>query len=123
MKNNLRKIQAYSSNSSTELDCKKEYWFHQWVNPTTALVEDENGNLIKASWDEFKFIVNEEPLAVSETKELPKYLQPSVLDEKIKSLLNDLDDYARNYDYYEYGLPIDTHHLQDMTNIVKKYIN
>lgn len=54
-RNNLREIQAYSSNSSDELDYKKRYWFHQWIKPLTALVEDEEGHLLKAKYREFRF--------------------------------------------------------------------
>ena len=55
MKDKLREIQAYSSNSSDELDYKKKYWFHQWIGKTTALIEDESGKLIKAKYTEFRF--------------------------------------------------------------------
>lgn len=55
MKDKLREIQAYSSNSSEELNYKKKYWFHQWVSKTTALIEDEHGQLMKAKHTEFRF--------------------------------------------------------------------
>lgn len=55
MKDKLREIQAYSSNSSDELDYKNKYWFHQWIGKTTALIEDEKGSLIKAKYTEFRF--------------------------------------------------------------------
>ena len=55
MKGKLREIQAYSSNSSDELDYKNKYWFHQWIGKTTALIEDEQGKLIKAKHTEFRF--------------------------------------------------------------------
>ena len=55
MKDKLREIQAYSSNQSDELNYKKKYWFHQWIGKTTALIEDEKGELIKAKYSEFRF--------------------------------------------------------------------
>jgi len=51
-----REIQAYSSNQSNELNYTKKYWFHNWINSTTALVEKETGELIEANFNEFKFI-------------------------------------------------------------------
>lgn len=56
MRNNLREIQAYSSNSPGELDYQKKYWFHHWIKKTKALVENEEGKLLKASYKEFYFI-------------------------------------------------------------------
>lgn len=55
MKENLREIQAYSSNSNGELDYTKKYWFHNWITPKKALIETEEGKLIPASYKEFKF--------------------------------------------------------------------
>ena len=55
MKNNLREIQAYSSNSSEELDYKQKYWFHHWITKTKAIIENEKGELIKANYREFRF--------------------------------------------------------------------
>jgi hypothetical protein len=51
-----REIQAYSSNSDNELNYKKQYYFHHWLSKNTALIEDEDGVLIKAKYTEFKFI-------------------------------------------------------------------
>ena len=55
MRDKLREIQAYSSNSDGELNWKKKYWFHQWVSKTTALIEAENGKLLEVEYKEFRF--------------------------------------------------------------------
>ena len=55
MKDNLRKIQAFSSNQSHELDYQKRYWFHHWLTKNKALVENEKGELIEAHRNEFRF--------------------------------------------------------------------
>ena len=54
----LREIQAYSNIADYVLDYKKRYWFHQWVDGDTALIEDEQGILIKAKYTEFKFKID-----------------------------------------------------------------
>jgi len=60
VRNNLREIEAYSSNSIYELDYKKRYWFHQWIDETDALVEDEEGILLNAKHTEFRFKIIED---------------------------------------------------------------
>ena len=55
MKENLREIHVYSSNSLDELDYRKKYWFHHWIGKKTALVENEEGGLLEAKYNEFKF--------------------------------------------------------------------
>ena len=46
-------------------------------------------------------------------------------DEKCDKLLQDLDEYARNYDGYEYGLPInftdDTGELDEQRFLIKEW--
>lgn len=58
MKEKLREILAYSSNSINELGYTEKYWFHQWIGKKTALIEDENGVLLEAKTHEFRFKVD-----------------------------------------------------------------
>lgn len=44
------------------------------------------------------------------------------LDEIIDKILYDLDEYAQNYDEYEYGLPTYGEHLLNMRKIIKERI-
>jgi hypothetical protein len=44
-------------------------------------------------------------------------------DEQIDNLIRELDEYARDYDYYEYGLPTHDEHMDNMRNIVKVELN
>jgi hypothetical protein len=44
-------------------------------------------------------------------------------DEQIDDLIRELDEYARDYNYYEYGLPIHYEHMDNMRNIVKVKLN
>lgn len=52
---NIREIQAYSTNSDNELDYKRKYWFHHWIDKETALVENQGGQLLEAKYKEFSF--------------------------------------------------------------------
>ena len=44
-------------------------------------------------------------------------------DEQIDDLIRELDEYARDYDPYEFGLPIYDEHIDNMRNIVKAKLN
>ena len=57
--NNARRdIQVYSNASDDRLNYSKSYWFHNWIDPTTALIEDEQGKLLEVKYDNFRFIPN-----------------------------------------------------------------
>jgi hypothetical protein len=60
MKENLREVQAYSSNSHLELNYEKRYWFHHWISKKKALIETEDGKMITAKFNEFYFKVEQE---------------------------------------------------------------
>lgn len=45
-----------------------------------------------------------------------------ISDEAIKSLLEDLDDYAREHDSYEYGLPMYGDPLVGLTLVVRRWL-
>ena len=59
MENKLREISACSNNKSNELNYKEKYWFHQWINSDTALVENSEGFLLEAKYTEFKFLTKD----------------------------------------------------------------
>ena len=44
-------------------------------------------------------------------------------DEKIDNIIYELDEYARDYDGYEYGLPTHGEHIENMRHIVKVFLN
>ncbi len=44
-------------------------------------------------------------------------------DEQIDSIINNLDEYARDYDGYEYGLPTHGEHIENMRILVKQVLN
>ena len=44
-------------------------------------------------------------------------------DEQIDSIINNLDEYARDYDVYEYGLPRYGEHIENMRILVKQVLN
>ena len=45
---------------------------------------------------------------------------PEVLEQKINTILIELDQYARDYDAYEYGLPMHDEHIEEMREIIRK---
>jgi hypothetical protein len=44
-------------------------------------------------------------------------------DEQIDSIIYNLDEYARDYDGYEYGLPTHGEHIENMRILVKQFLN
>lgn len=44
-------------------------------------------------------------------------------DEQIDSIIYNLDEYARDYNGYEYGLPIYAEHIENMRILVKQFLN
>lgn len=44
-------------------------------------------------------------------------------DEHIDSIIYNLDEYARDYDGYEYGLPTHGEHIENMRVLVKQFLN
>lgn len=51
-----------------------------------------------------------------------------ITNEQIQELLYELDEYARDYNNYEYGLPLNPIYLEDLTNmdliiIVRDFLN
>lgn len=44
-------------------------------------------------------------------------------DEKIDNIIYELDEYARDYDGYEYGLPTHGEHIEKMRHIVRVFLN
>jgi hypothetical protein len=44
-------------------------------------------------------------------------------DEQIDTLIRELDEYARDYNHYEYGLPMHDNNLDNMSNIIKVKLN
>ena len=44
-------------------------------------------------------------------------------DEQIDSIIYKLDEYAMNYDGYEYGLPTHGEYIKNMRILVKKFLN
>lgn len=44
-------------------------------------------------------------------------------DEQIDSIIYNLDEYARDYDGYEYGLPVHGEHIENMRILVKQFLN
>jgi hypothetical protein len=44
-------------------------------------------------------------------------------DKQIESLILELDKYASDYDKYEYGLPTEDAHMNNLKNIVKIELN
>jgi hypothetical protein len=44
-------------------------------------------------------------------------------DDKIDNIIYELDEYARNYDSYQYGLPIHGEHIENMRIFVKQFLN
>lgn len=44
-------------------------------------------------------------------------------DEKIEAIIYELDEYARGYDGYEYGLPTHGEHIANMRILVKQFLN
>ena len=47
----VRKIQMFSNAQDERVDCRKEYWFHHWLTPRKALIEDESGKLLAVKWE------------------------------------------------------------------------
>jgi hypothetical protein len=45
------------------------------------------------------------------------------MDNMIDNIIQELDSYARDYDGYEFGLPVGNPHLEIMRNIVKNILN
>ena len=50
-------------------------------------------------------------------------LAAAALDKLATDIVNQLDDYARDYDQYEYGLPTHDEHLEKQVEIVKRLIS
>jgi hypothetical protein len=50
-------------------------------------------------------------------------LVAAALDKLATDIVNQLDDYARDYDPYEYGLPTHDSHLENMYEIIKRLIS
>ena len=44
-------------------------------------------------------------------------------DEKLDNIIYELDEYARDYNGYEYGLPTHGEHIEKMRHIVKVFLN
>ena len=44
-------------------------------------------------------------------------------DDKIDNIIYELDEYARNYDVYEYGLPTHGEHIENMRILIKQFLN
>jgi len=44
----------------------------------------------------------------------------SLSDDKIDNIIDKLDDYARNYNHYEYGLP--TQNLEEMRVLIRELL-
>lgn len=44
-------------------------------------------------------------------------------DEQIDSIIYNLDEYARDYDSCEYGLPTHGEHIENMRILVKQFLN
>ena len=44
-------------------------------------------------------------------------------DGQIDSIIYTLDEYARDYDGYEYGLPTHSEHIDNMRILVKQFLN
>ena len=44
-------------------------------------------------------------------------------DEQIDSIIYNLDEYARDYNGYEYGLPTHGEHIENMRILVKQFLN
>lgn len=52
----VREVQVYSNATDERLDYRKRYWFHKWLNSTRAVIEDEEGNIMKVQQHgNFKF--------------------------------------------------------------------
>ena len=49
-------------------------------------------------------------------------LPAAALDKLATDIVNQLDDYARDCDPYEYGLPTDDGHLEKQIEIIKRLI-
>lgn len=47
----------------------------------------------------------------------------SLSDDHIDSIIYKLDEYARNYNGYEYGLPTYDEHIENMRILVKQFLN
>lgn len=55
MNKDLRKIIPYSTNGSNELKYGYKYYFETWLTDGYCLVQDINGQLVKAHYSEFRF--------------------------------------------------------------------
>ena len=44
-------------------------------------------------------------------------------DEQIDSIIYNLDEYARDFDWFEYGLPKHEEHMENMRILVKQFLN
>jgi hypothetical protein len=52
-----------------------------------------------------------------------RFLAADALDKLATDIVNQLDDYARDYNPYEYGLPSHDSHLENMYEIIKRLIS
>ena len=50
-------------------------------------------------------------------------LAAAALDKLATDIVNQLDDYARDYNPYEYGLPTHDEHLERQVEIIKRLIS
>jgi hypothetical protein len=108
MKNGLREIQAYSSNSDRELDYKKRYWFHHWITKETALLENERGELITAYFSEFRFKVEKDEDDLDRK------------DREISDLEEEVEDLEDRLSQYESGSLLDEWKAENLKKVERK---
>lgn len=51
----LREIILYDDKDYTDITKRKRLYFHQWVNRTQSLIENEEGKLLKIKYTKFRF--------------------------------------------------------------------
>lgn len=117
----LKNLQAHDRRSIIEVDRKAIDTVVSELEKD-VIMEDKLMMILRQLYDH-KINIIEAFNRITVREEAKADVISSLSDEHIDSIIYKLDEYARNYNGYEYGLPTYDEHIENMRILVKQFLN